>query len=88
MIDPENVLLDAPVAVGMARARARNGTGGPDRFESERAEFFERVRQNYLQRAAQESGRFRVVDATGALEHVEAAIRAALQPMLDTQAPS
>ncbi len=69
------VLLDAPVAVGMARARARNGTGGPDRFESERAEFFERVRQNYLQRAAQEPARFRVVDATGALEHVEVAIR-------------
>ena len=82
------VLLDAPIAVGMARARARNGTDGPDRFESERAEFFERVRQNYLQRAAQESTRFRVVDATGALEQVELAVRAALQPMLITQAPS
>ncbi len=82
------VLLDAPVAVGMARARTRNGNDGPDRFESERAEFFERVRQNYLQRAAQEPARFRVVDATGALEHVEFAIRAALQPMLITPAPS
>jgi len=82
------VLLDAPVAVGMARAGARNGTDGPDRFESERVDFFERVRQNYLQRAAQESARFRVVDATGELECVELAIRAALQPMLITQAPS
>ena len=82
------VLLDAPVDLGMTRARARNGNDGPDRFESERAEFFERVRQNYLRRAAQESARFRIIDATGALERVELAIRAALQPLLVTQAPS
>jgi dTMP kinase len=81
------VLLDAPIAVGLARARRRNGADGPDRFESERAEFFERVRQNYLQRAAREPARFRVVDATGALEQVELAVRAALQPMLVTRAP-
>jgi dTMP kinase len=82
------LLLDAPVAIGMARARVRNGTDGPDRFESERVEFFERVRQSYLQRAAQEPARFRVVDASGELEHVEMAIRAALQPLLTAQAPS
>ena len=82
------LLLDAPSAVGMARARARNGANGPDRFESERAEFFERVRQTYLQRAAQESARFRVVDASGELEQVELAIRAALQPLLVARAPS
>jgi len=80
------VLLDAPVAVGMARARDRNGAGGPDRFESERAEFFERVRQTYLQRAAQEPARFRVVDASGELERVESSVRAALQPLLIPQA--
>jgi dTMP kinase len=82
------VLLDAPIAVGMARAHVRNGTAGPDRFESERAEFFERVRQSYLQRAAQESARFRVIDASGELEHVASTIQAALRPLLITQAPS
>ncbi len=81
------VLLDAPIAVGTARARLRNGAAGPDRFESERVEFFERVRQNYLQRAAQEPARFRMVDATGAVEQVELAVRAALQPMLLTWSP-
>ena len=80
------VLLDAPIAVGMARAHMRNGNGGPDRFEAERGEFFERVRLCYLQRAAQEPARFRVVDASGELEHVELAVRAALQPMVMTQA--
>jgi dTMP kinase len=82
------VLLDAPIAVGMARARLRNGADGPDRFEAERGEFFERVRQSYLRRAEQEAARFRVVDASGALEQVESAIRAALQPLLTAQAPS
>ncbi len=81
------VLLDAPIAVGTARARLRNGAAGPDRFESERVKFFERVRQNYLQRAAQEPARFRMVDATGAVEQVELAVRAALQPMLLTWSP-
>jgi dTMP kinase len=76
------VLLDAPVELGLARARVRNGAGGPDRFESERAEFFERVRQTYLQRAAREPARFRVLDAAGSLDEVGAGVRAALQPLL------
>ena len=80
------VLLDAPVAVGLARATARNGAGGPDRFETERAGFFERVRQTYLQRAAEAPARFRVVDASGNPECVELAIRAALQPLLPVPA--
>jgi dTMP kinase len=82
------VLLDAPIAVGMARARVRNGVDGPDRFEEERGDFFERVRQSYLQRAAEEPARFRVVDASEELERVESAIRAVLQPLLTTRAPS
>ena len=36
------VLLDAPVSLGLARARERNGADGPDRFESERAEYVRR----------------------------------------------
>lgn len=55
------VLLDVPVALGLQRAGAR---GSPDRFEQERADFFERVRGAYLERAAAEPGRVRVVDAS------------------------
>ena len=72
------VLLDAPVSVGMARAHARNGAAGADRFESERQDFFERVRRNYLDRAAREPQRFRVIDASRGVDYVEADIRAAL----------
>lgn len=76
------VLLDAPVELGLARARLRNGTDGADRFESERAEFFERVRQNYLRRAAREPARFRVIDASRSLDEVGVAIRDTLQALL------
>lgn len=76
------VLLDAPVETGMARAGQRNGAAGPDRFETERREFFERVRATYLARAVREPARFRVVDASGDLETVGAAVRAALEPLL------
>jgi len=44
------LLLDLPVAVGLARAARR--AVAADRFEGERVEFFERVRQSYLARAA------------------------------------
>ncbi len=61
------ILLDAPVEVGMHRAGRRNT---PDRFESERSEFFERVRATYLQLAQKEPERFIVVDATQPLDAV------------------
>lgn len=80
------LLLDAPVATGMTRARARNGIDGPDRFETERGDFFERVRQCYLQRAAREPRRFRVVDAVRAPDEVEASVLDALRPLLEPPA--
>ncbi|HET7204157.1 MAG TPA: dTMP kinase [Steroidobacteraceae bacterium] len=80
------LLLDAPVALGMTRAHARNGAGGPDRFETERSDFFERVRQCYLQRAAREPRRFRVIDASRTPDEVEASVRAALAPLLEPAA--
>ena len=73
------LLLDAPVELGMRRAHERNGGAGPDRFESERSEFFERVRRAYLQRAAREPGRFRVIDASRSPDEVEADVRETLE---------
>lgn len=76
------VLLDAPVATGMQRAGARNGASGPDRFESERAEFFERVRETYLARARLYPGRFRIVAADQGVDAVERDIRGVLEPLM------
>lgn len=63
------LLLDAPVEVGLARAGRR---GDKDRFERETVAFFERVRQDYLQRARAEHTRFRVVDAARDIPAVQA----------------
>lgn len=66
------LLLDAPVEVGIERARGR---GTLDRFEQEDLEFFERVRQAYLNRAKHSSGRYHVIDASRALDEVETSLR-------------
>ena len=63
------LLLDAPVDVGMARASDR---GEPDRFEQERHDFFERVRNCYLEIAEREADRFIVVDAARSIADVTA----------------
>jgi dTMP kinase len=75
------VLLDAPVETGLARASNRNGADGPDRFETERREFFQRVREVYLMRAAREPRRVRVVDATGSVDAVAHLIQALIAPL-------
>ncbi|HEX9404491.1 MAG TPA: dTMP kinase [Steroidobacteraceae bacterium] len=67
------VLLDAPVGQALERVRRRNA-GSADRFESERAEFFERVRDAYRARAAAEPTRIAVVDASQSVDRVASQI--------------
>jgi dTMP kinase len=74
------LLLDLPVATGLARARAR--ASGADRFETESGEFFERVRRGYLERAHQNPLRLVVVDAQPAFAQVRAASIAAIADLL------
>ena len=73
------LLLDVPVDSGMQRLAGR---GAPDRFEMEGREFFDRVRAAYLQLAAAEPARFRVIDAAGPLPDVQAAVAQALEGFL------
>jgi dTMP kinase len=68
------ILLDAPVEQALQRARQRNPGAASDRFESERAEFFERVRKVYLSRAAAEPKRIAAVDASQSADVVAARI--------------
>jgi dTMP kinase len=68
------ILLDAPVDEALSRAAARNAGSRADRFESERSEFFERVRACYLARAAAEPKRIAVIDATLSVDEVSAQI--------------
>jgi dTMP kinase len=73
------LLLDLPVAVGLARARGRSD---PDRFESETVRFFEAVRAGYLDIAAREPGRVRVIDAQADATTVAALLHAELRSLL------
>jgi dTMP kinase len=82
---PERTLLfDLPVDVGLERARSR--AGAPDRFETERREFFEGVRAAYLERARAEPARIRVLDATQPAHRVLDAALAALADLLPAEA--
>ena len=65
------ILFDAPVEVGMARAKRR---GGSDRMETEDLKFHERVRMAYLQLAEQNPMRIKIIDASRSLEEVQASI--------------
>lgn len=73
------ILLDAPPEVGLRRARARSAA---DRFETEQVQFFARVRQRYLERAAAEPARFAVIDARQNMASVHAEIRVCLSERL------
>jgi dTMP kinase len=62
------IILDAPVQTGRNRAGRRSA---PDRIEIEQNDFFERVRQTYLQLAQHNPHRIAVVDASVVLEQVQ-----------------
>ena len=70
------LLLDLPVEEGLQRARKRSD---PDRFESERLQFFVRVREAYLERARRQPERCRVIDASRPLEQVQNQVGSALE---------
>jgi dTMP kinase len=69
------LLLDVPVEIGLARAGKR---GALDRFEQEKVEFFERVRNAYLEMAACSPERYRVIDASQSLDDVQRQLSAIL----------
>jgi len=75
------LLLDLPVATGLARAGRRSMA---DRFEREDVDFFERVRAMYLKRAAHEPDRYRVVDASQSIKAVRAEVETVLAEWLES----
>jgi dTMP kinase len=68
------LLFDVPVELGLARAGERNREEGTvvseGRFEAERLEFHQRVRAGYLELAANNPGRYAVVDASAPTDAV------------------
>jgi dTMP kinase len=73
------LLLDLPIEVGLDRAGRRST---PDRFEKEEVRFFEAVRQGYLEIAAREPDRVRVIDASSPLAEVQEQIAIVMREYL------
>jgi len=67
------ILFDVPLAVSRERLERSRAKGRDlDKFEREELSFFGRVRHVYLERAAQEPARFRVVNSARPMAEVRA----------------
>jgi dTMP kinase len=73
------LVLDVPVELGLERAGKRSE---PDRFELEKTDFFNRVRQAYLSMATNNPERYKIIDASQTLEHVQLQIADTLNSFL------
>ena len=84
-----SLLLDCPVEVGLDRARQRIEDtaleGLEDRFEQQALAFHQKVRDGYLELAAQHPERFKILDATMELERLHEEIVTILEPYLEQQ---
>lgn len=65
------LLFDVPVEVSMQRL---SGARSPDKFERENTDFFNKIRQAYLQRANENSARFSIIDANRPLDKVKQSV--------------
>jgi dTMP kinase len=70
------LLFDVTVEKGMRRVAGR---GAADRFETESIKFFDRVRNTYLERAAEFPGRFSIIDAGQNQEQVWQQVQGVLE---------
>jgi dTMP kinase len=67
------ILLDVSPEIGLRRA---SGRGGPDRFEQEKLDFHQRVREKYLELAQNDPDRIKVVGTdTRGVEDIQDEIR-------------
>ncbi len=70
------LFFDVPVAVGMARRES--AAQRLDRFERQDPEFFQRVREAYLERAKQEPARFKIISTDRAIDAVQENVESVL----------
>ncbi len=81
-----SLLLDCPVEIGLNRARRRitdtSLVGREDRFEQQALAFHQKVRDGYLELAAQNPARFKILDGTLELQRLHEEIVTLLEPYL------
>lgn len=73
------LLFDVPLEVARERL---NKSRASDKFEQEEAQFFDAVRQQYLQLAKRNPQRIQVIDARASIGEIEQQLRQILSPLL------
>ncbi len=72
------LLLDIPVEQGMSRVESR---GEKDRIELEKMDFFQRVRQAYIDRSKKYPDRIKLIDSSKEREHTSQQIQQILDSL-------
>lgn len=80
------LIFDVSVAAGLERSRQRAEKGRQtDRLDTEDAAFHTRVRNSYLDIAAAEPERVRIIDAAGSIEQTRARMMEIVAPFLESR---
>lgn len=74
------LVFDIDVKAGLARVTNR---GAPDRFEQEKLDFFQRIRDYYLERSKTRD-RYKIIDGSGDIASVERQIAQTITTFLET----
>lgn len=73
-------LFDLPVEVGQQRVLSRNE--GVDRFEQEKVDFFQRIKECYLERAKNDPSRMKIIDANRSIADIQTQLSTLLDSLL------
>lgn len=80
------LFFDVSVEAAIARTHSRHVEGEQkNRMDSETVEFYERVRRSYLQIANEEPARFRVIEASGAIDEIKEKVFALVAEFLQNK---
>lgn len=87
-VPDRTLLFDLPAELARERghSHSRRSRGVADRLDREELGFYRRVRERFLERAAEEPARFRIVDSSGAVEETGRQVREALADLLEPEA--
>jgi dTMP kinase len=83
------LLFDLPVEIGLQRATLRNNNlekpSAIDRFEREKIDFHQRIREGYLQILKNDFQRFRLIDANRNIDAIQEDVRKMISEFLNLQ---